>query len=139
MNSSRKAEEIRATVQTIGKVRSAKELDNLRMRKRVQQLFDNMDEFYEHKIPEPAASEFIATFLSGEPAKAYINLVELRSGRSVGDPLSHSLFMWTSKTDSRTSHSSTGTSTLYLGIRWSAQMSALSTSQAAVWRLHSTN
>ena len=88
MNSSRKPEELRETVEMIGRVRSAQELDNLNMRNRVRLLFDVVQKCSQKKIAEPAASQFIKAFLSWNPSKAYRNLVKLHSGRSLCDHLS---------------------------------------------------
>ena len=80
-----KPAEMRETVQTIWRVRSAQELDNRKMEKRVRRLFDVVLDCSQKQIAEPAASQYIDAFLSGNPSKAYRNLVELRSGRSLSD------------------------------------------------------
>ncbi len=80
-----KPTEVREIVFKIGSVRSVKEIDNQNFRDQVETLLDTTLEFGHKKIPEPAASEFVAAFLSGDPSKAYRRLVELRSGRSLGD------------------------------------------------------
>ena len=78
-------EEIREIVLKIGRVRTAQELNNQDFSKLVENLCLTILACDQNKIPEPAASELIAAFLSGDPSKAYRNLVELRSGRSLCD------------------------------------------------------
>ncbi len=80
-----KPAEMRETVQMLWRVRSAQELDNRNMEKRVRQMFGVVEKCNQKKIAEPAASQYIDAFLSGNPSKAYRNLVELRSGRSLSD------------------------------------------------------
>ena len=80
-----KPTEIRETVRKIGSVRSVKEIDNQNFYDQVDKLFDTTLEYLHNKIPEPAASETVAAFISGDPSKAYRRLVELRSRRSLGD------------------------------------------------------
>ena len=77
--------EIRETVRKIWSARSVKEIDNQNFQDQVGQLGDTTYEYFQNKIPERAGSEMIAAFLSGNPSKAYRRLVELRSGRSLGD------------------------------------------------------
>ena len=85
--------QILETVSTFGNVRTLSEIDNQQFRNHLEKLVDTTLKYCQNKIPEPAASEIIRAFLEGDPSKAYINMVELRSGRSLGDqsgPLSHS-------------------------------------------------
>ena len=80
-----KSAEIKETVKKIGSVRSVNEIDNQNFGAQVGKLCHVTLEYFQNKFQEPAAAEIIAAFLSGEPSKAYRRLVELRSGRSLGE------------------------------------------------------
>ena len=84
-NSSLTTTEIRETVRALGNVRSANEIDNQLFEDRTKKLFDRTFDYYNNKIPKSAASEVPRAFLEGDPSKAYNNLIELRSGRSLTD------------------------------------------------------
>ena len=85
MESNAKPEEIRKTVLMIGRVQTAVVINNPTIHSLVSKMCDTTLEYGLKKIPEPAASELIAAFLSGDPSRAYRNLVEMRSGRSLCD------------------------------------------------------
>ena len=84
-NSNSSFSEITETVRAIGRARTAQELDNQNMQNLAERMCHATVAFNRDEIPEPAASVLIAAFLSGDPSKAYRNLVELRSGKSLGD------------------------------------------------------
>ncbi len=86
--------EIRETVKILGNVRTVKEIDNQQFEDRSKKLSDRTSDYAANKIPDKATSEIPRAFLEGDPSKAYINLIELRSGRSLSDktgPFKHSV------------------------------------------------
>ena len=85
MDIEQKLYKIRRTVLKIGRAKTVKEIDNQKIEFRVTDMCIVIIDCNHNKIKEPAASEMIAAFLSEDPSKAYRNLVELRSGRSLCD------------------------------------------------------
>ena len=62
-----------------------KEIDNEEFAEEVFKIYRATSEYSENSLPESESSLLIAAFLSGDAAKAFRRLAELRSGRSLCD------------------------------------------------------
>ncbi len=76
---------IAESVSKISKAKFIEEIDTETFSKQMWKVVDFAEEYSQRMIPEPELSQIPRAFVRGEPATAFIVLIEFRSGRSLRD------------------------------------------------------
>ena len=79
------SKQISESVMKISRTKSIEEIDTEIFSQQMKKVHALSVEYFRRKIPEPELSEIPRAFLRGEPATAFIVLIEFRSGRSLRD------------------------------------------------------